>query len=164
MAKKKNAPMDARALRRQLLADQAERNAAAQAATDTQQQEHERFRALSPMDQKRELRAQHQANLAAQAERNAEAGPAGVTLPEPKLIAGRRMAPENKALSGPAQNKDGGDALEGVPFASAGARDAAAAAGMSAEHFKRRKRSSERGFTKADVERIAAATDEGDEE
>jgi hypothetical protein len=55
------------------------------------------------------------------------------------------------------------DGLEGVPFASPVARAAAEEAGLTAESFKRRRKSSEGGFTKGDVERLAAATDEGDE-
>src|SRR5687768_8311666 len=51
------------------------------------------------------------------------------------------------------------DELEGVPFASSAAREAAK--GMSAEAFTGRQQSSESGFTKADVLRIASS--DGDE-
>jgi pyruvate/2-oxoglutarate dehydrogenase complex dihydrolipoamide acyltransferase (E2) component len=53
--------------------------------------------------------------------------------------------------------------LDAVAFASPAARAAADEAGMDAEAFKRRRKSSEAGFTKADVERIAAATSDDDE-
>lgn len=89
---------------------------------------------------------------------------------------------QNKALSGPAANKsdiepvavmndgepeaDAADALEGVQFASPAARAAAQAANLTADAFRRKKKSGAHGFTSADVERIAAAnapeTDEED--
>lgn len=68
----------------------------------------------------------------------------------------------NKALGGAPENKQaaetGGDVgpLDGVDFASPQARTAAEEAGLTAESFKRRKRTSEKGFTVTDVERIAA--------
>jgi hypothetical protein len=53
--------------------------------------------------------------------------------------------------------------LDAVAFASPAARAAADEAGMDADAFKRRRKSSEAGFTKSDVERIAAATSDDDE-
>lgn len=61
---------------------------------------------------------------------------------------------ENKAAKGPAENKAGD--LDSVDFASPQAKEAAEEAGLTADSFKRRRKSSDGGFTKADVERIAA--------
>lgn len=75
---------------------------------------------------------------------------------------------ENKAMPGPAENKAEAVAeesvLEGVEFAHPSGRARAAELGLGAEAFKRRRKSSEKGFTVADVERIYAATDAVDEE
>jgi hypothetical protein len=48
-----------------------------------------------------------------------------------------------------------GDDLDAVPFASPAARSAAEEAGLEPKAFKRRRKSSESGFTKADVEKVA---------
>lgn len=56
------------------------------------------------------------------------------------------------------------DKLEGVQFASAAAHAAAADAGLVAEDFKRKRKSSEQGYTKADVERIAGNREATEEE
>lgn len=71
----------------------------------------------------------------------------------------------NKALPGPDEDKSqaGTDALEGVRFGSPSAKKQAEEAGLTAESFKRRRTSSERGFTLADVERIAASAGTEDE-
>lgn len=69
----------------------------------------------------------------------------------------------NKALPGAEQNKAGvpatdgaqTDPLETVDFASPAARTSATEAGLTAEDFKRKRRGSDKGFTKDDVERIA---------
>lgn len=61
------------------------------------------------------------------------------------------------------ENGDGGE-LEGVSFASSAARDAAIEAGLTADSFARRRKSSDNGFTKADVERIAEANAPADGE
>jgi hypothetical protein len=54
------------------------------------------------------------------------------------------------------------EGLDAVAFASPVARAAAEEAGMDAAAFKRKRKSSDAGFTKADVERLAA-TDEAEE-
>lgn len=71
-----------------------------------------------------------------------------------------KMAPPPDDKAG----EQGTDALEGVAFASPSAKTKAEEAGLTAESFKRRKKSSDRGFTLADVERIAAATTDADED
>lgn len=105
----------------------------------------------------KELRRRELAGQEEQRARNAEA----------KAAEG---APENKALDGPAENKaadedEETDPLAGVTFASSPARDAADDAELVAADFKRKRKSSDNGFTKADVERIAANkdADEGEE-
>lgn len=50
----------------------------------------------------------------------------------------------------------GGDDLDSIVFASPAARTAAEEAELTAADFKRKKKSSENGFTVEDVERIAA--------
>lgn len=78
---------------------------------------------------------------------------------EAKALGG---APQNKALSGPPENKAAEPTtaetglLDSVSFASPQAKTAAEEAGLSAESFKRKRHSSEKGFTVTDVERIAA--------
>lgn len=70
---------------------------------------------------------------------------------------------EAYAAPQPAGNGDDEDVgLDAVTFASPAARAAAEEAGMNAESFKRRRKSSEAGFTKADVERIAGTDEEED--
>jgi pyruvate/2-oxoglutarate dehydrogenase complex dihydrolipoamide acyltransferase (E2) component len=82
-----------------------------------------------------------------------------------RLLAGRRAEPDAPAEPQAEQEQSPAEAegLDAVAFASPAARKAADEAGMSAEMFKRRRKSGETGFTKADVERIAAATDDADE-
>lgn len=55
------------------------------------------------------------------------------------------------------------EGLDTVAFASPAARTAAEDAGLTLESFKRRRKSSEAGFTKADVERIAGNATDDDE-
>lgn len=80
----------------------------------------------------------------------------------------RRGAPQNKALGGAPENKDetheGDGAVAGVQFASPAAKTKAEEAGLTAESFKRKRKSSDKGFTLADVERIASASAPDDEE
>lgn len=109
---------------------------------------------------------------------------------DPHAAARRNVPSDQKAMGGPLENKTTGlpvgtrrvdpvgspkrtedegaaggtDALEGVTFASPEARQAAADAGLTAESFKRRRHASEKGYTKADVERIAASAGTADEE
>lgn len=59
----------------------------------------------------------------------------------------------NKSLTPDNENKAGG--LDGVAFASAAAEAAAVEAGLDANAFKRRRKSSANGFTVADVQKIA---------
>lgn len=66
-------------------------------------------------------------------------------------------APENKALSGPQANKTA-EGLGSLSFASAAARERAEALNLWPEAFAKTEPSSERGFTVADVERVAEAT------
>jgi hypothetical protein len=56
----------------------------------------------------------------------------------------------------PEEKQDEGE-MEWVQFASPAARAAAEEAGLEPKAFKRRRKSSESGFTKADVEQIAGA-------
>jgi hypothetical protein len=72
--------------------------------------------------------------------RTAPAEPTATPAEKPK-----RAAPKAKA-----------DDLSAVAFASPAASEAAHAAGLTATAFKRQRKGSERGFTAADVERIAA--------
>lgn len=72
---------------------------------------------------------------------------------------GAPAAPQEAAPDAPAEP----EGLDAVAFASPAARAAARDAGMSADAFKWQHKSSEAGFTKADVERIAASADDGDE-
>ena len=58
-----------------------------------------------------------------------------------------------------AEEASGADSLAEVSFASSAARDAAEEAGLVAADLKRQRKSSDAGFTKADVERIAADSD-----
>jgi hypothetical protein len=74
---------------------------------------------------------------------------------------GRKAAPapgENKAMTPATENKaaeaEEADALDGVQFASGAAEDAAREAGLTSDDFKRRRKSSERGFTLADVRKL----------
>lgn len=82
----------------------------------------------------------------------------------------RRLLAERAASTSPVEapaavaGQEQGGSLDEVAFASQAARTAAEEAGMNAESFKRRRKSGESGFTKADVERIDAATDDGDED
>lgn len=82
---------------------------------------------------------------------------------ERKALSG---APENKmqpADDAAPENKDAStDALADVTFASPAAHGRATELGLTADSFKRRRKSSDRGFTLADVERVAVAT--GDDE
>lgn len=79
-----------------------------------------------------------------------------------------QVVEENKARVMDLENKakrmtmgaTGDDSLEDVQFASASARQAAVDAGMTADHFKRKRRSSEKGFTKADVTRLSGGAEE----
>lgn len=68
---------------------------------------------------------------------------------------------ENKALRGAPQDKGArarvSDPLGTVQFASPPAKKAALAAGLRAADFRGKKKSSEKGFTKDDVARIAKA-------
>jgi pyruvate/2-oxoglutarate dehydrogenase complex dihydrolipoamide acyltransferase (E2) component len=80
-----------------------------------------------------------------------------------RLLAGRRAEPDAPAEPQAEQAPAEPEGLDAVAFASPAARKAADEAGLDAESFKRRRKSSEGGFTKADVERIAAATDDADE-
>lgn len=106
------------------------------------------------------VKKQDQINAEAEA-----AGAGGIRITDQReqaprtLVGGTKRAggaPENKALAGPGENK--ADELEGVAFASPAARAAADEAGLTAEAFKRKRKSSDSGFTKADVERIAENT------
>lgn len=118
-----------------------------QVASETPKQREKRRSAIFQARQQRA--AEHE-------ERNRKAMPGA---PADKMRRGADVVPENKSDR---ENTDT-DPLDGVDFASGAARDAADDAGLTAAHFKRRRRGSERGFTKEDVERIAAATDEADE-
>lgn len=139
---------DARAAR----AQQDERNAAAIADSAAARDAHEAFTALSPDEQRAELQRRHAENRAAQQQRNEEtkaaAGP-----PENKMLPADQAAPENKAAG-----------LDGIAFASPQAREAAEAFGLTADSFRRRRKGSDKGFTLADVERVADATGAGEEE
>lgn len=115
------------------------------------------------LKQRQELAArrakQDEINAAAEAE-----GPAGVKITDQRDLGGGKSitgVEANKKLDGPAANK-AADQLEGVSFASPAARAAAVEAGLTAESFKRRRASSESGFNKADVARIAASVDAED--
>ena len=83
---------------------------------------------------------------------------------------GKQMkgAPANKMLPGPPENKEaaveGADTIEGVRFGSPSAHKKAEEAGLTAAAFKGKRKSSEKGFTLADVERIAAAADAAEAE
>lgn len=136
-----------RLARSEQLAAQKARNLAAAAETQAAREAAAAFAALSPEEQRNELRARHQANLAAQRERNAEVSGETKAAPGPaenKMLPAQKAAPENKA-----------NALEGVAFASPAAHARAAELGLTADSFKRRRKSSERGYTLADVERVA---------
>jgi hypothetical protein len=155
---------DPRALRRQILAEQNERNAAAAEEAEAAKAEHERFRALSPANQKRELRQRHQANLAEQAKRNEEAGVR--ENPAPRRIAGLGLEPDERKPVAPPENKPRtpvretkkDDGLDSVDFTTDAVRQKARAAGLTAASFKRKKASGKGGaYTVADVERIAEA-------
>lgn len=73
-------------------------------------------------------------------------------------------APTNKSIA-PGDNKSSD--LDEVDFASSAAKEAARELGLTAENFKRRRKTSDHGFNKADVERIAetvGATDDDDDD
>lgn len=63
---------------------------------------------------------------------------------------------ETKLGAAPAENKSATDGLDDVSFASPAAKSAALAAGLSPADFKRVSASSEKGFTKADVESLTS--------
>lgn len=81
-------------------------------------------------------------------------------LAEPVSVRGARRT----TAEGDVPEDTDTDELEGVEFASPAARQAAIAAKLTADSFKRKRRSNEAGFTKADVERIAGASADEDEE
>lgn len=61
------------------------------------------------------------------------------------------------------KGEDSENTLDSVKFASPQARAAAEEAGLTAESFKRKRKSSEHGFTKEDVENLVPEDDEDDE-
>lgn len=103
-------------------------------------------------------RMREQARINAEAE---ESGAGGVRINDRRDRSGLVLA--GKSLSGPSENKaltpetetKEGDALAGVEFASAAAEQRARESRLSAVDFKRKRASSDRGFTVADVDRIA---------
>lgn len=122
--------------------------------------------AINRQQRAAERLAERQAHAAQQREQariNAEAetsGAGGVRINDRRdrsglVIAGKSLSgpSENKALTPEAETK--GDGLEGVEFASAAAEQRARDARLTAEDFRRKKASSDRGFTVADVDRIA---------
>jgi hypothetical protein len=112
-----------------------------------------------------QARADLAAHRARQAEINAEveaSGAGGVRITDNRTrlrtVVGRKSTPgptENKALSGPAENKGATDALSGVAFASDAAYDAAKSAGLTADSFKGKRKSGASGFTVGDVRKLA---------
>lgn len=89
----------------------------------------------------------------------------GYRLPARMFEKAEAGAPANKAArTTSTRETTKADALEGVDFASPAAKKAARDAGLTAENFKRRRKTSDGGFNKDDVERIAASVGAQDED
>lgn len=145
VGKERRGPAEVTAERETRRAEFEERNAAAVAAEKALASEtpKQREKRRSQIFQSRQQRAvEHE-------ERNRKAAPGPAAN---KMLTGKAAVPENKAAE---TETDAGDGLDNVDFASPEAREAAAGTKLTADAFKRQRRGSERGFTKADVERIA---------
>jgi hypothetical protein len=118
--------------------------------------------ALPPEREPRYFTNEGETAEAATPPENKDLGPGGRRAARGKLQQGAAAVPQSKATGDSADGTP--DALDGVAFASPQAKQKAVDLGMTAESFKRRRKTSDHGFNVEDVQRIAETLGIEDEE